>query len=190
MRSLWGSRPPARLALDFGSGDGWFAKEMARIGIAEKIHPVDVKVWPDLVTPPILFDGHSLPFQTRAFDLIFAVDVLHHCAEPELAIDELLRCSNRYLLIKDHSYRSLVEWCALSLLDELGNRRFKIPSPRHYQREWSWNAHIESRGFTREALLSPAPCHIGPLGYWTNHLQFIALWRRAESPPARTAALQ
>jgi SAM-dependent methyltransferase len=176
-----------RVALDFGSGDGWFTREIALAGIAEKVVPVDVKVWPGLVAPPVLFDGRSLPFQNEAFDLVFAVDVIHHCVDPRLALDELLRCSNRYFLIKDHSYQTFIGWCILSLLDELGNRRFRVPSPHHYQKDWSWDAHIASRGFTREALLSPTPCHVGPLGYCTNHLQFIALWRRVEPAIATSA---
>jgi SAM-dependent methyltransferase len=158
--------------------------------MAEKVVPVDVKVWPGLVARPVLFDGQSLPFQNQAFDLVLAVDVIHHCEDPRLALDELLRCSNQYFLIKDHSYQTVAGWCTLSLLDELGNRRFRVPSPHHYQRGWSWDAHIASRGFTRELLLSPAPCHAGPLGYYTNHLQFIALWRRVEIATAPSAELR
>ena len=186
MRRLWGSRPPAAFALDFGAGDGWFTGEMTRAGVARKIVPVDVKLWPELVVRPVIFDGRALPFASHAFDLVFAVDVIHHCPEPDRAIDELLRCSSRYFLIKDHSYRNIVDWCALCVLDEIGNRRFGVPSPHKYQEGWSWNTHMESRGFTREGFLSPAPCHAGLLGRCTNHLQFIALWRRTDPAPANT----
>jgi SAM-dependent methyltransferase len=180
MRTVWGARQQVPVALDFGSGDGWFTQQLMHAGIAEKVVAVDVKLWPSLITPPVLFDGRSLPFADRAFELVFAVDVLHHCPEPEQAIEEVLRCCKRYFLLKDHSYRTVLEWTILSLLDEVGNRRFRVPSPHRYQRDWSWDAVIHRLGFKREALLNPASCHVGPLGYCTNRLQFVALWRRIE----------
>jgi SAM-dependent methyltransferase len=175
---LLAARPRVARALDFGCGDGWFAREMKHAGVASTIVGVDVKIWPGLIRPPVLFDGERLPFSDQAFDLTYAIDVLHHCPEPERALREVLRCTGRYFLIKDHSYRSMLGWCTLTLFDEIGNRRFGVPSVYHYQREWSWNRHLEAGGFALEQLVHPAPCHSGLLGRWTNHLQFIALWRR------------
>jgi len=119
-----------------------------------------------------------LPFADRAFDLGYSIDVLHHCPEPRLNLCELLRCTGRYLLLKDHTYRSRAGWLALAVMDELGNRRFGVRSRYHYQRGWEWNAAIEEAGFSLEKLVHPAVCHSGLLGRTTNHLQYIALWRR------------
>ena len=176
--TLIGTLPPAQRALDFGSGDGWFAQEMARAGYAKMIAAADVMVWPGTVKSPVLFDGKHLPLADRAFDLAYAIDVVHHCPDPEHALDEVLRCTARYFLIKDHSYRNLVEWSTLCVLDEIGNRRFGVPSIYQYQERWDWNRHLQARGFTRVAVIHPAPCHDGLMGRLTNHLQFLALWRR------------
>ncbi len=175
---LIGPLPPAERALDFGSGDGWFAHEIVRAGYAKMVVAADVKVWPGLVRNPVLFDGHNLPLADRAFELTYAIDVLHHCPNPENALDEVLRCTARHFLIKDHSYGNLIDWAALCVMDELGNRRFGVPSIHQYQQRWVWSRHLEARGFTLERLVHPAPCHSGLMGRLTNHLQFVALWQR------------
>jgi SAM-dependent methyltransferase len=168
------------IALDFGAGDGWFANQLVRLGLAKRVIPADVLRQRHLVEPPVLFDGQRLPFGDRRFDLTYSVDVLHHCTEPEAAIGELLRCTNRYCLVKDHTYQRAMGKMTLSMLDELGNRRFGVLCPRNYQKGWSWNRYFEAEGFSREALVHPAPCHSSVLGLATNHLQFLSLWRRKD----------
>jgi SAM-dependent methyltransferase len=170
--------PQVDRALDFGAGDGWFAGELVRLGAARMVVSADVMIWPGLLNKPVMFDGERLPFADRAFGLTYAVDVLHHCPDPARALAEVLRCTDRYFLIKDHCYRSSIGWTALCVLDELGNRRFGVPSPHHYQKHWEWDDHLSSRGFVLESRVHPAPCHTGALGYFTNSLQYVALWRR------------
>ena len=181
------SIPPVDRALDFGAGDGWFAGEIARLGIARMIVSADVMVWPGLLNKPVMFDGQRLPFADRTFGLTYAVDVLHHCPDPERALAEVLRCTDAYFLIKDHSYRNTLEWSALCVLDELGNRRFGVPSPHCYQKRWTWDDHLTSQGFTLQTLVHPAPCHTGVLGYLTNSLQYVALWRRTATIDAASS---
>jgi SAM-dependent methyltransferase len=170
--------PRATRALDFGAGDGWFATQLERQRLAERVIATDVKIWAGLVKRPVMFDGLRLPFGDRAFDLTYAIDVLHHCPQPEKALEEVLRCTRKYFLIKDHTYSNRAGWATLCVLDEIGNRRFAVPSPHHYQERWTWDRELEQRGFTLERRMHPERCHVGPLGYLTNSLQFIALWRR------------
>jgi SAM-dependent methyltransferase len=177
--ALIGSLPPAQRALDFGSGDGWFAHQIERAGYARMVAAADVMIWPGMVKNPVLFDGKSLPLADRSFELTYAIDVLHHCPNPERALDEVLRCTARHFLIKDHSYRNVLDWATLCVLDEVGNRRFGVATPHQYQEHWVWSRCLEARGFTLERLIHPAPCHTGLVGRLTNHLQFLALWRRS-----------
>jgi SAM-dependent methyltransferase len=170
--------PTAARALDFGAGDGWFARQVARCGLARHVVPVDVRRWPGADGSPVIFDGERLPFADRAFDLTYAIDVLHHCPDPEGMLDEVLRCTRMHFLIKDHTYRTVAGWSTLCVLDELGNRRFGVPSPYRYQRQWAWSRVLEDRGFALVERVHPAPCHTGILGSLTNGLQFLALWRR------------
>jgi len=163
--------------LDFGAGDGYFASHIGALPGVRRLCPVDVVQREHSLVVPQLYDGRRLPFDDASFDLAYAVDVLHHCPDPLHAIDDMARCSRRFLLIKDHTYRSALGRWTLAVLDELGNRRFGIPSPYLYQKGWSWVEHIEARGWRRLVLEHPMACHAGPLAV-TNTLQWIGLWER------------
>lgn len=165
--------------LDFGSGDGWFASQARASHIGTTLTPVDIKRREHVFVEPTLYAPDApLPFANRHFDLVYAVDVLHHCSAPFKQLDELCRVSGRYLLIKDHTYSSKLGQWALAVLDEVGNRRFGIPSPYHYQLNWAWRTHLTEIGWQEVRLIHPCRCHTGPLGLLTNHLQFIALYER------------
>jgi SAM-dependent methyltransferase len=172
---------PVPTALDFGSGDGWFADQFQSRGLVKDVVPVDVQLRDKTVRPPQLYDGTRLPFADRSFDLVYSIDVLHHCPDPVASLRDLLRCGRSYFLIKDHTYRGSFGYFTLCALDEIGNRRFGIPSRYKYQREWDWRPVIEEAGYEAVRLIHPAPCHRGPLGWATNRLQFIGLWRRTRT---------
>jgi SAM-dependent methyltransferase len=172
---------PIETALDFGSGDGFFASQWKDVGSIRSVTAVDVVERKSSLVVPVLYDGKQLPFSDRSFELVYAVDVLHHCSDPITALSDLSRCSSRYLLIKDHTYTNKIGKLALGFLDEIGNRRFGIPSPYLYQRGWTWIDQIESSGWRRLSLTHPLHCHKGVLGIVTNGLQFIGLWERTRA---------
>lgn len=165
-------------ALDFGSGDGFFCYHLQKMGALQHISPIDVVERKESFVRPQLYDGRRIPFADASFDLCYAVDVVHHCPDPLSALAEMTRCTRRWLLLKDHNCEGPIGHLTLSLLDELGNRRFGIPSPGRYQRSWAWANWLETRGFERCHWIHPAPSHAGLLGRVTNKLQFIGLWRR------------
>lgn len=170
---------PLDSVLDFGAGDGWFAAQVRAAGLAHTLTPLDVKRRAHVFVEPVLYPpGTRLPFADRQFDLVYTVDVLHHCDVPQEQIDELCRVSRRYLLVKDHTYATQLGRWTLAMLDELGNRRFGIPSPHHYQRHWEWDEHLTRRGWRKVLRQHPVRCHTGLLGSLTNALQYIALYER------------
>lgn len=177
LESVLGPRAPVERALDFGSGDGWFATRF-RNGLAREVVAVDVIKRPSSLVEPILYDGRRLPFEDRSFDLSYCVDCLHHCPDPLANLEDLLRCTRRWFLIKDHTYSTLGGFLMLSIMDELGNRRFGIPSRYRYQRDWNWFPSIERAGFALEQLVYPAACHSSLPWRPTNRLQFVALFSR------------
>lgn len=179
MARLLQGQAPIPSALDFGCGDGWIAREVRSKGLVQDVTPIDVVRRPQCFVEPVIYGGDELPFADCSFDLVYAVDVLHHCQSPLLALQDLARCGRQWLLLKDHTYHSPLGKLTLGVLDEIGNRRFGIPSPYHYQQDWHWFSHLEALGFVKEALIHPAPCHRGVLGTMTNSLQFVGLWRRA-----------
>ena len=171
-------RTPIGTALDFGSGDGWFATQLQQSGLIGALTPVDVKRREKTLVEPRLYDGCRLPFPDRSFDLVYSVDVLHHCPDPVESLRDLIRCSNRLLVLKDHTWRTKIGKLGLAVLDELGNRKFGIPCLYRYQHRWDWFPIIEEAGFRLVRLIHPAPCHTGLLGRLTNPLQFAAIWER------------
>lgn len=167
-----------RRVLDFGCGDGWFTTRMLADQLALEMVPVDVKRRGRVLVEPLLYDGTRLPFESGSFDLSYSVDVVHHCTEPLAVIDELLRVTKRYLLLKDHTSQHIFDRMTLAVLDELGNRRFGIPSPHNYQHRLAWDTHIQFRGWRQCSYLCPAQVHRGLLGRFTNRLQYLALYER------------
>lgn len=165
--------------LDFGSGDGWFASRFNALDSVKNLTALDVKRRPNVhFEPQIYTPGEAIPFPDCSFDLVYSIDVLHHCEDPFYQLDELSRVSARYLLIKDHAYRTSVGRWTLAVLDELGNRRFGIPSLYQYQHGSSWTDHLSRRGWTLKAKVMPMKCHSGILGLATNGLQYYALYER------------
>ena len=169
---------PYTRVMDFGSGDGWFAKQVLDAGLTRDLTPIDVKRRDQVWIEPQIYSGGALPFPDRAFDLVYSVDVLHHCADPFAQLNELIRCSGRYLLLKDHTYETVLGKYTLAVMDELGNRRFGIPSVYQYQRGMAWHFHLLEAGFIRSKFVHPLKCHVGILGGLTNSLQFVALYER------------
>lgn len=164
--------------LDFGCGDGWFASQVKRDALCGELVAVDVKRRDGALVEPIIYAGGDLPFESAAFDLTYAVDVLHHCEEPIAQLDELMRVTRGHILIKDHNHFGAAGRWTLAVLDELGNRKFGIPSPYHYQKKWAWRKHMSKNGWNEQFFLHPAPCHSGLMGSATNSLQYVALYSR------------
>lgn len=163
--------------LDFGAGDGWFAGQVKSLLPESGVVAVDVVARKNaLLTPVIYKPKDPLPFADNSFDLSYAIDVLHHCHSPEFYLQELMRVSRRYILIKDHICGNRLDFLMLFVLDELGNRRFGIPSPGNYQRGWQWRRTLEKNGWQQVGLIYPCECHSGLLGMITNHLQYVALY--------------
>lgn len=164
--------------LDFGSGDGWFSNEIKKLNLVKSITAIDVYKRKNTNHEILIYNGESLPFNTREFDITFSIDVLHHCNNSESTLKDLLRCTKNYLLIKDHNYNTLPEKALLNVLDLIGNREYTISLLNHYQKNFKWFPVIEKEGFSLVKLIQPAKCHTGILGYISNHLQFVGLWKR------------
>lgn len=179
LQPLFAAPSPARRALDFGCGDGWFTVQFRKAGWAEQVVPVDVQRRQRSLVEPQVYDGARLPFPDRSFDLAWAIDVLHHCPDPQASLRDLLRCTGDRFLLKDHNFHGPFGRLTLALLDEIGNRRFGVPSLYHYQKDWQWLRWIEEEGFALEALIHPAVCETRPpLSWFVNRMHFVGMWRR------------
>jgi SAM-dependent methyltransferase len=168
-------------AVDVGAGEGWYAKRLVDEGIVGSCDAVEVVRRKGVLVEPILYDGARLPMADRSADLVYAVDVVHHAPDPGLLLDEIARVAAKWILLKDHTYRTWLGRATLAVLDEIGNRRFGIRSAGTYQREWTWLPRLDSRGFRVHTMVYPAPCQHGVLGALTNPLQFLAVFERRDA---------
>ena len=164
--------------LDFGCGDGWYARRVLDEGLASELVALDVKRREHCHVEPLIYDGERLPFPDGYFELSYSIDVLHHCRVPEEMIREMVRVTSNCIVIKDHTYSSESGKVALAVMDEIGNRRFGIPSPQHYQRRWAWDEVFAEAGWEKHSMTYPARCHDGVLGRLTNGLQYVARYER------------
>jgi len=164
--------------LDVGAGDGWIANQISKRLPKTQVTAIDVQIREHTWRPVKKYDGDRIPFEDSSFDLVYASDVLHHAHDPARLLSDMMRCTSRFLLLKDHTYSTPLGWLTLGLLDELGNRRLGIPSRYHYQHRFTWADHIETSGFKRVSLVHPAEVEDRIWGRWTNKLQFVGLWCR------------
>jgi SAM-dependent methyltransferase len=56
--------------------------------------------------PIRMYDGHTIPFKDRSFDLITIFSVLHHVCHFNEFVAEIARVANRYIYIKDYDIQS------------------------------------------------------------------------------------
>ena len=164
--------------LDFGSGDGWYWNRFEQTKAFGTVTGVDVQLRDAVIREPLIYDGSTLPYADRDFELSYAIDVLHHCPDPVASLTEMARCTRGWLVLKDHVARNSIDFAALSVLDEVGNRKFGIPSRYHYQRKWEWLDAMSDLDFELMALDWPVDANGGLLGHYTKRLNFVGVWRR------------
>lgn len=59
--------------------------------------------------PLLLYDGRTLPFDDKAFDVSLLVFVLHHAADPEVLLREAVRVTRSTVLVVEDAPSNLLE---------------------------------------------------------------------------------
>lgn len=92
--------------LDVGCGEGFTLARLNKEKIGKSYEGIEYeesavelarKLYPKLTFKQ--GDVYKLPYKTNSFDLVVCTEVLEHLAEPKKAYKELLRVSNKYVLI-------------------------------------------------------------------------------------------
>ena len=151
--------------LDVGSGDGLLARRVMDLRPDLRIRGVDVLPRAESHIPVAMFDGRTLPFNDREFDVVMMVDVLHHVAEQQQLLREMVRVSRRTIVIKDHFVRGPLAWRTLVFMDWVGNARYGVALPYAYWSKPEWDRAYASVGLrvaeSREHLgLYPWPASL------------------------------
>ena len=90
--------------------------------------------------PITLYDGYTLPFRSKSFDIVLIVDVLHHDTHPEHIMKEAKRVAKETVIIKDHYYTNHLDFFILKIYDYLGNRPYHINLPYNFYTLDQWDA--------------------------------------------------
>ncbi|MDZ7720031.1 MAG: methyltransferase domain-containing protein [Balneolaceae bacterium] len=109
----------------------------------------------DSVKPDYTWDGLKMPFQSNLFDCAIATEVLEHCPDPDIILNEVFR------VLKNQSHLFLT----IPFLWPL----HEVPNDQYRYTPFSLQKHLEEAGF--------AEIKIRPLGGWHAAMaQMLGLW--------------
>lgn len=155
--------------LDLGCSCGRLANEIKKINPDLDFEGVDTYIQPETFIKVIQYDGSNIPHSDSSFDLVTIVDVLHHAEDLAQVLKEATRVSNKYILIKDHYYKSSLEFELLKYADYFGNKPYNIDLQYKYLRLPEWEDIFEKNNlkiiYSKKFRYNPLdPC---------NHVTFL-----------------
>lgn len=141
-----GLLPPNASVLDVGCGDGQVASLVQARRPDVRIQGIDVHVRANTSIPVRRFDGKSIPFENKSFDVVMFVDVLHHTQDPLILLREAARVSRNIVLLKDHNDEGLLSNLTLRLMDWVGNKPHGVSLPYNYWKIAAWDSAFAKLG--------------------------------------------
>ena len=134
-----------KTVIDVGSGNCFIAKRLIHGG--KKVTSVDIK--DQSLEPSVqvtVFDGKTLPFGNKSFDVGLLLTVMHHTPSPEKIFREVARVS-REILVIETSYRNIFEKFFIVLFDSLLNGQLKFYW-NSYRSDSDWKNFFHKEGYT------------------------------------------
>lgn len=167
--------PAVRRVLDVGVGSGKVARLVQQARPECKIVGVDVLLPSRPLVATALFDSVRLPFRDASFDAAMVVDVLHHVADPQALLREVVRVSPAAILVKDHLKEGVAARVTLAFMDRVGNRRFGVASPGNYLDRREWLELFQDTGLTIRSWEEDLRIYPRPLDWvFGRSLHFVA----------------
>ena len=166
--------PPNASVLDIGAGDGTLDALILQKRPDLNISGLDVLIRPRTSIPVTRFDGLTIPFPSKSFDVAMFVDVIHHAAEPVRLLKEAARVA-KCVVIKDHLKEGLLADATLRAMDYVGNARHGVSLPYGYWTRSQWKTAFEEIGVTPAEWNERLGLYQFPLTYWFDRsLHFVA----------------
>jgi len=113
---------------------------------ALKISGIDIMPWQNSMIPVELYDGRNIPYVDESFDCCMFVDVLHHLTDIRELLAECKRVSRKYVLIKDHLYKTAFDFGVLKFMDRAGNKPYGVALTYNYLKEEEWDTIFKESG--------------------------------------------
>jgi SAM-dependent methyltransferase len=158
---LSGLIPAGSRILDVGCGDGTIDSVILQQRGDVSIEGVDVLVRPQSQIPVLPFDGSTIPYPNKTFDIVMFVDVLHHTEDPRVLLREAARVG-KAILIKDHFRQGFLAGPTLRFMDWVGNAHHGVALPYNYSTKAQWKVafealHLRANTMNESLNLYPAP---------------------------------
>jgi SAM-dependent methyltransferase len=167
--------PRKARVLDVGCGSGTLAKAIMTLRPDVKIEGIDVLVRPDTDIPVTAFDGDTIPFPDRKFDVTMIVDVLHHTDDPARVMAEAQRVSKQGIVIKDHFRDGLLAGSTLRFMDWVGNASHGVRLPYNYLSNAEWRSTWAKLGLNVECMVDRLGLYPVPFTWlFDRKLHFVA----------------
>lgn len=125
--------------LDIGCGDGLISAKIQEKRIGIKYTGIDIMERPKCEINYQSFDGVNIPFELKSFDAVQLIDVLHHVEDIKSVLENALNYSRKYIIIKDHLYKSNFDFQTLKFMDWIGNAPHGVKVIYNFQNEKKWN---------------------------------------------------
>lgn len=164
--------------VDVGAGDGTLGgvfhtwrPDTSVVGVETFVRD---ERWRTGRIPMVRFDGRTLPFPDRHFDVALLANVLHHAGDQAAVLREVCRVTRGRVIIKDHLSRNAFDHWRLALLDVLGNRRFGASTRGEYLGDAEWDAMFRAAGARHVHRFDALSFRTGLLErLFGNHLEII-----------------
>jgi SAM-dependent methyltransferase len=172
---LSGLIPAGSRILDVGCGDGTIDSVILRQRGDVSIEGVDVLVRPQSQIPVRPFDGSTIPYPNKTFDIVMFVDVLHHTEDPRVLLREAARVG-KAILIKDHFRQGFLAGPTLRFMDWVGNAHHGVALPYNYWTKAQWTAAFEALHLHANAMNESLNLYPPPVSWlFDRSLHFVAL---------------
>ncbi len=129
--------------LDVGCNDGLVAEMMMQLNPTLRISGVDVQSLHRARIPKVLYDGSRLPYADGCFDVVMAIDVLHHSHHILPVLEEMKRVAKKYLVIKDQTANNACSRYMISWSDYLANLPYGIECVFNFPSHQEWRLYFE-----------------------------------------------
>jgi len=171
--------PQGAGVLDIGCGDGTVAALLAERRPDVVIEGVEIAPRPSCRILCRPFDGETVPFPDRSFDVCLFVDVLHHTGDVTTLLREAARVARKFVILKDHLSESSFDHFTLRAMDWVGNRPHGVTLTYNYQSFEEWNKHFAACGLQAVQVTNNLPLYPLPFSLlFGRKLHFVAQLRK------------
>lgn len=95
---------------------------------------------------PLLYNGNTMPFKDKSFDVALILTVLHHTLHPEKILKEAMRVSKKVIIIEE-TYSNIFHKYLTYFFDSLLNLEF-FGHPHTNKNKKEWGEIFSKLGFS------------------------------------------